>query len=798
MAHDHNHDHDHASAAALDRPEHELAVCPVMPRNVVVKDDAEAAGLVRDHDGERYWLCCTGCATKFDADPGRFAEAARSLPAPREVLAARAGHAGRADHDADHHPDHGAHGDHASHAGHGGGHAGHAGHGDHVGQFRRLFWIMLGVAAPVVIFSGMFAMLLGYELPDAAWVGWISPVLGTVMFFWGGWPFLTGAVAELRALRPGMMLLIGLAITVAFIASLGASLGVLDHQLDFWWELALLIVIMLLGHWIEMRSLAQTTSALDSLAALLPDEAELVDGNGTRSVAPSELQVGDTVVVRPGGRVPADGEVLSGSASMDESMITGESRTVTRKAGDAVVAGTIATDSAIRVTISAVGDDTTLAGIRRLVAEAQGSTSRAQRIADRAAAWLFWFALGAAAITVVVWNIVGLPDAAIIRTITVLVIACPHALGLAIPLVVSIATERAARGGVLVKDRLALESMRTVDTILFDKTGTLTRGEPTVTAIEPVDGVTADDVLALAAAAESDSEHPLGRAIVQSARGRELTLDAASDFESSPAVGVTATVAGARIRVGGPHMLAEEKATELAVVDAWRAEGAIILHVTRDGAVIGALRLADAIRDESRQTVDALHALGRQVVMITGDAEAVATTVARELGIDRVFAGVRPEDKASKVRELQAEGRSVAMVGDGVNDAPALAQADVGIAIGAGTDVAIASAGVILASSDPRSVLSVIQLSRAAYAKMKQNLWWAAGYNLLSVPLAAGVLAPFGFVLPMSVGAILMSLSTIVVAANAQLLRRLDLRPGASARDILGTDTLERKEVAHV
>ncbi|WP_460737669.1 heavy metal translocating P-type ATPase [Microbacterium neimengense] len=679
--------------------------------------------------------------------------------------------------------------DHEQHAGMtqgGPAHGGHAGHGDHVAQFRRLFWIMLVVAVPVVAFSGMFSMLLGYPLPDDAWVGWVSPLLGAVMYFWGGWPFLTGAVSEVRALRPGMMLLIALAITVAFVASLGASVGLLDHELDFWWELALLIVIMLLGHWIEMRSLAQTTSALDSLAALLPDEAEIVDGDATRTVAPSDLRVGDVVVVRPGGRVPADGRVIAGAASMDESMITGESRAVPRAEGAAVVAGTIATDSSIRVEITAVGDGTTLAGIQRLVAEAQNSSSRAQRIADRAAAWLFWFALGAAVITAVVWTLVGLPDEAVIRTITVLVIACPHALGLAIPLVVSIATERAARGGVLIKDRLALERMRIVDTVLFDKTGTLTKGEPAVTGVEATDQLTPDDVLALAAAAEADSEHPLARAIVASARERGARIPSASDATSSPAVGVTATVDGRTIRVGGPNLLSEENVRELPVADVWREEGAIILHVLADGEVIGALRLADAVREESRQTIEALHALRREVVMITGDAEAVATSVARQLGIDRVFAGVRPEDKADRVRELQAEGRTVAMVGDGVNDAPALAQADVGIAIGAGTDVAIASAGVILAGSDPRSVLSVIQLSRATYRKMTQNLWWAAGYNLLSVPLAAGVLAPLGFVLPMSVGAILMSASTVVVAVNAQLLRRLDLRPETSTREVLG------------
>ncbi|WP_146795198.1 heavy metal translocating P-type ATPase [Agrococcus baldri] len=684
-------------------------------------------------------------------------------------------------------------GSHMSHAGHTddggasehGGHDSHTGHGDHVGQFRRLFWIMLALAVPTVALSGMFAMILGYTLPDILVLAWVSPVLGTVMYVWGGKPFLTGAVSELRSRKPGMMLLIGLAITVAFIASWGASLGLLHHELDFWWELALLIVIMLLGHWIEMRSLAQTTSALDSLAALLPDEAERVEGDSIVTVSPADLVVGEIVVVRPGGSVPADGRIVDGRAAMDESMVTGESQTVTRTIGESVTAGTVATDSGIRVEVTATGDDTALAGIQRLVTDAQNSSSRAQRLADTAAGWLFWFALGAAAITAVVWTLVGLPDAAVIRTITVLVIACPHALGLAIPLVVSIATERAARGGVLVKDRLALESMRTVNTVLFDKTGTLTKGEPTVTDVAVVDGHDQDHVLGLAAAAEADSEHPLAKAIVRAAAAKDLAVPRSNNFSSSPAVGVTATVDGTTVRVGGPHLLTEERAEELDIANQWRSDGAIILHVIQDSQVVGALKLADEIRSESREAIEALHALDVQVVMITGDAEAVARSVAEELGIDRFFAGVRPEHKAAKVQELQNEGRKVAMVGDGVNDAPALAQADVGLAIGAGTDVAIASAGVILASDDPRSVISVIELSRAAYRKMKQNLWWAAGYNLISVPLAAGALAPIGFILPMSVGAVLMSLSTIVVALNAQLLRRLDLRPEATTRAVL-------------
>lgn len=696
--------------------------------------------------------------------------------------------------------DHAGHG-HVRHDGHGhaghnaraghehGGHGGHD-HEGHVVQFRRLFWVMLVVAMPVVGFSPMFADLLGYPLPHDGITTWISPVLGTAMFVVGGRPFLGGAVGELRARRPGMMLLIALAITVAFAASWGATLGVLDHELDFWWELALLIVIMLLGHWIEMRSLAQTTSALDSLASLLPDAAERVDdGTGeVMAVTPADLRIGDLVVVRPGGRVPADGVITEGAAAVDESMITGESRAVTRAPGDAVVAGTVATDTALRIRITAVGDDTALAGIRRMVAEAQASSSRAQRIADRAAAWLFWFALGAAVITAVVWTAVGLPDEAVMRTITVLVIACPHALGLAIPLVVSIATERAARAGILVKDRLALETMRTVDTVLFDKTGTLTEGRPVVVAVVPTDagGLDDDEVLALAAAAEGDSEHPLGRAIVAAARARGLAIPAASAFRASAAVGVEARVADAIVRVGGPRLL--EQHTIAAVTSAGTVgassspapdadEGRTVLHVLRDDAVVGRIELADAVRPESRTAVEALRRRGVEVVMITGDAAPVAHAVAAELSVERVFAGVRPEDKAAKVAELQAEGRRVAMVGDGVNDAPALARADVGIAIGAGTDVAIASAGVILAGDDPRAVVSTIELSRAGYRKMRQNLWWAAGYNLLSVPLAAGVLAPVGFVLPMAVGAVLMWLSTVIVALNAQLLRRLDLRP---------------------
>ncbi|WP_293698604.1 copper-translocating P-type ATPase, partial [uncultured Agrococcus sp.] len=661
------------------------------------------------------------------------------------------------------------------------GHAGHD-HSGHVAIFRRLFWVNLILAVPVVVANPMFAHILGYHLPENFFVQAISPVLGTVMFIWGGRPFLTGAWGELKSRKPGMMMLISLGITVAFFASWASSLGFLSEELNVWWELALLIVIMLLGHWIEMRSIAQTTSALDSLAALLPDTAELVEGDEVRSVSPGELEIDDVVIVRPGASVPADGEIVEGSASFDESMITGESKSVRRDAGDRVVAGTVATDSGVRVRVTAVGESTALAGIQRLVADAQASSSKAQRIADRAAGWLFWFALVAGVVTLAVWLLIGQPDNAVVRTIAVLVIACPHALGLAIPLVVSISTERAAKAGVLVKDRLALEGMRTVDTVLFDKTGTLTRGEPEVLEVVPVEGEDADRVLAFAAAAESDSEHPLAKAIVAAARDRGIRIPGATEFSSHPAVGVRASVEGRTVEVGGPALLDQHDAEEVQDAAAWRAEGAIILHVLVDGRPVAGLRLADAIRPESFEAVRALHARGIEVVMITGDAKAVAESVGEELGIDAVLAQVRPEDKESKVADLQSTGKKVAMVGDGVNDAPALARADVGLAIGAGTDVAIGSAGVILASSDPRGVLSVIELSRASYRKMLQNLSWAAGYNLLSVPLAAGVLAPIGFMLPMSVAAVLMSLSTIVVAINAQLLRAVNLDPDRVVR----------------
>ena len=670
-----------------------------------------------------------------------------------------------------------AHGDHAGHTGRGhDGHDGHAGHDPEM--FRRRFWLSLALTIPLVVTSEMVMDWFGYSV-DFWGMDLLGPVLGSLVFWWGGWPFLAGGVAELRARQPGMMLLISMAIVVAYGASMATSLDWLD--LEFWWELAALVTIMLLGHWQEMKAIGQAQGALAALAELLPDDAERVGPDGqVTTVSLADLGPGDVVLVRSGARVPADGVIVEGDAELDESMITGESRPVPKAPGDRVVAGTVSTDSAIRVRVEAVGDDTALAGIQRLVAEAQSSRSRAQALADRFAALLFYVAAGAGVVTFLVWLALGDADNAVVRAVTVLVIACPHALGLAIPLVISLSTAVSARAGILVKDRLALERMRTIDAVLFDKTGTLTRGAHVVTGVAAADGLTEDEVLRIAGGVESDSEHPLARAIV--AAGKERGGVATADgFRSLTGRGVEATVEGIAYAVGGPALLRERGAVVppalTTTIADWQARGAAVLHLVRGTDVVGALALEDEVRPEAREAVAALNALGIKVVMITGDARQVADAVAADLGIDEVFAEVLPEDKDRAVAELQDRGLSVAMVGDGVNDAPALARADVGIAIGAGTDVAIESADVVLAGSDPRGVVGVIQLSRASYRKMVENLVWAAGYNVAAIPLAAGVLAWAGVSLSPAVGAILMSASTIVVALNAQLLRRVDLSP---------------------
>ena len=666
---------------------------------------------------------------------------------------------------------HGAHGGGAHTAGK------HAGH--HTEVFRRRFWWSLLLTIPVVATSHMVMDWFGYEL-DFTGMESVGPILGSVIFFWGGWPFLEGGWRELKDRQPGMMLLIAMAITVAYVASMATSLDAFD--LDFWWELAALVTIMLLGHWQEMRALGQAQDALAALAELLPDEAERVGPDGSvESVAIDDLRPGDVVLVRSGARVPADGEIVDGSAELDESMITGESKPVAKDLGDRVVAGTVSTDSAIRVRVDAVGEETALAGIQRLVAEAQSSQSRAQVLADRAAALLFYVATGAAAITAVVWVLLGDTDEAVTRVVTVLVISCPHALGLAIPLTTSISSAMAARNGILVKDRLALEQSRTVDAFLFDKTGTLTKGRHTVVGVAGA-GIDEDEVLRLAGGVESDSEHPLARAIVTAARDRG-DIATAEDFRSITGRGVEATIDGTTYAVGGPTLLRERSLTEPDELTDWsrhwRDRGASVLYLARGDTIVGGVALEDEVRPEARHAVSELQAMDRRVVMITGDARQVAEAVGTDLGVDEVMAEVLPEDKDAKVAELQARHLKVAMVGDGVNDAPALARADVGIAIGAGTDVAIESAGLILASSDPRAVVSIIRLSKAAYRKSLQNLWWAAGYNVFAIPVAAGAFGWAGITMPPAVAAILMSVSTIVVATNAQLLRRVELRPPA-------------------
>jgi Cu2+-exporting ATPase len=687
-------------------------------------------------------------------------------------------HAGHEDHEG--HAARGAHDGDDVHAGHEAheGHDAHAGHDPEL--FRRQFWIVLLLTIPVVVWSHDVQSWLGYTAPVFPGSTLVPAFFGTIVFVYGGRVFLIGARSELRSRLPGMMTLISLGISVAFVASLAATIGVFD--VDVWWELATLITVMSLGHWLEMRAIAQAQGALSGLAELLPDTAErLTDGGTPETIPINALRAGDLVLLRPGTRAPADGEVIEGAAEADESMMTGESRPVVKGAGDRVVAGTVISGGSLRVRVSAVGDHTVLSGIMRMVAEAQASQSRAQVLADRAAALLFYVALAVGIVTLVTWSALGDAEGALVRTATVLIIACPHALGLAMPLVTAIATTLGARNGLLVKSRLALERARNVEVVIFDKTGTLTRGRPVLSGVVAASGIEADEVLRLAASVENDSEHPLARAIVAGARERSVEPAAASGFEALAGRGARASVDGRTVNVGGPRLLDELRLTipaELATrIQAWEGEGRSVLYVVTDGTVLGALAAEDEIRPESAVAVSELHRLGIRVAMITGDAQMVADSVARRIGVDEVAAQVLPADKAETVRRFQAGGRVVAMVGDGVNDAPALAQADVGIAIGAGTDVAVESAGIVLVRDDPRDVVGAIRLSRASYRKMVQNLGWATGYNVVALPVAAGVLAPIGFTLPMSLGAVAMSLSTIIVAANAQLLRGLRLRP---------------------
>jgi P-type Cu2+ transporter len=657
-----------------------------------------------------------------------------------------------------------------------GSHDRHAGHS--VAMFRDKFWLSFALTIPVVFWSTDVQRWFGYTALAFPGSKFIPAVLGTVVFAYGGLVFIRGAWRELADHKPGMMTLISLAIIVAFGTSLAATFGL--FEIDVWWELASLITIMVLGHWLEMRAISQARGALNALAALLPDTAERVRGADTQSVPLSQLRLSDIVLVRPGARVPADGVVVEGTADVDESMITGESKAVSKGPAATVIAGTVASGGSLRVRITAVGDQTALSGIMRLVAAAQASSSRTQALADRAAAILFYLAVVCGGITFAYWWFSGDKEHALIRAATVLIIACPHALGLAIPLVIAISTSLGAQNGLLVKDRLALERTRDLEMVIFDKTGTLTRGSPAVSGVAAAPGITQDDLIALTAAVESNSEHPFAKAIVADAKRRGVARLSATNFEALPGRGAKALVEGKSVEIGGPRLLTDAKVTvppeTEKLTGAWASEGKTVLYSIAQGQLLGAFAVEDEIRPESSEAVTELHRFGIRVAMITGDSKTVADSVARRIGIDEVAAEVLPADKASAVKRFQAGGKKVAMVGDGVNDAPALATADVGIAIGAGTDVAIESAGIVLVRSDPRDVVGAIELSRATYRKMIQNLVWATAYNLVAIPLAGGLLVRWRIDLPMSVGAVAMSLSTIIVAANAQLLRRLKLQ----------------------
>ncbi len=672
------------------------------------------------------------------------------------------------------HEDHAGHGDHTEHDSH----AAHGSHAGHEIMFRNRFWVSLILTIPVLVFSQAIQNWLGFSTPDFPGSTWITPVLSVIVFVYGGLPFLQMATWEVRSRQPGMMTLISLAISVAFFYSIATI--IFDLGESFFWELVTLIDVMLLGHWMEMRSVRQASGALDELAKLLPDTAELIAPDGsTTQIRAVQLKAGDKILVRPGAAIPADGEIFNGTSDVNESMITGESKPVKKEPGLPVIAGTVNDgNGSLRVTVTAVGDDTALSGIMRLVRDAQESKSNTQLLADKAAAYLFYAALGSAALTALIWILAtGFNIDVLKRVVTVLVIACPHALGLAVPLVVAISTSLSAGNCILVRDRLALETARELDMIIFDKTGTLTKGEQGIVGTVTADGVSADEALALAAAVEGDSEHIIARAIRDAAMEKSLTIPEITGFTALKGRGVQAVHKGQDVYLGGPRLL---EYLEAAVPDnisqfsqASGGKGQAVIYLAREAQVIAAFALADVIREESRIAVQKLHEMGIEVAMLTGDSKDVAKAVSEELGIDRYFAEVLPEDKDKKVMELQAQGKKVAMVGDGVNDAPALTRADIGIAIGSGTDVAVESAGLILVQSNPLDVVKIIKLSKATQRKMVQNIWWAAGYNIIAIPLAAGVLAPIGFNMPPAIGALVMSISTIVVAINAQTLRRL-------------------------
>ncbi len=679
----------------------------------------------------------------------------------------------------EHHSSHSKHEDHGGH----GKHENHSGHDKHEGHspamFRDKFWLSFILTVPVVYWSVHIQQLLSYQAPEFTGSDWIPAVLSTVIFLYGGVVFLKGALHELKDRLPGMMTLISLAITVAFLFSWVVQGGFIEAE-ALWWELSTLVTIMLLGHWIEMRSISQAQGALQELAKLLPDTATLVTDQGEETVSVDELRKGDIVLIRPGERVPVDGLIKKGESALNEAMITGESKPSKKKEGDEVIAATINGEGSLRVEVTGTGDETKLSGIMRLVSEAQKSKSRSQHLADRAARILTGVAILAGVLTLVVWQFLGATiDFSIIRMVTVLVIACPHALGLAVPLVVAISTTRGAQNGLLVRDRRGLEEARHLNTVIFDKTGTLTLGEFRVVQMSVAEDESEEEMLRVAAAVESESEHPIAQGIVKTAQDRKLKVPPAEGFRAVTGKGVAASVKGSEYYMGGPAMLKDENAQvpELLrkAAETAAGQGQAAIYLLRAGKALAVFAVADAIREESREAIRALHDRHIEVAMLTGDSNAVAQAVANELGIDTVFSQVLPEDKASRVEELQKQGKKVAMVGDGVNDAPALATADIGIAIGAGTDVAVEAGHIVLVRSDPRDIPRIISLSGATYRKMLQNLWWAAGYNIFAIPLAAGVLAAWGILLTPAVGAVLMSASTVIVAINAQFLKRAQL-----------------------
>ncbi len=662
--------------------------------------------------------------------------------------------------------------DHVKHEGH----TAHVNHTGHEEMFRKRFWVSLLLSIPVLLFSPSIQGWLGFSTPDFPGSRWILPLFSTIIFFYGGVPFIKMAIPELKNKKPGMMALISLAISVSFIYSLATTFITLGDS--FYWELVTLIVVMLFGHWMEMRSVRRASSALDELAKLMPDTAELIlKDDTTRTVRTAELKPGDMILIRPGENIPADGEVVEGKSDVNEALITGESKPINKQPGSMVIAGSINEVGSLRVRVSATGENTALAGIMRLVAEAQKSKSNSQILADKAAAWLFYAALVVAAISAVMWTIaVGFNVEVIKRVVTVLVTACPHALGLAIPLVVAISTSMGAENGILVRDRLSLEEARNLDIVVFDKTGTLTEGKFGIAAIETIPGEDPERVLAIAAAVEGDSEHLIARSFHNQVNQKGLRVPNAKDFEAIKGRGIRGFVEGKTYYVGGPRlveMLDVEMPENLASFAKFSGmKGQSVVYLVEEEKVIAGFSLADMIRKESKHTVHALHEMGIEVAMLTGDSKKVAASVAEEIGIDRFFAEVLPEDKDKKISMLQREGKRVAMVGDGINDAPALTRANVGIAIGSGTDVAVESAGLILVKNNPMDIVRIIRLSRATYRKMIENLVWATAYNVIALPIAAGALAPWGILLSPAVGAIFMSLSTVIVAINAQLLRR--------------------------